>query len=251
MQRDRRRDPYPWTWEIPVGVTAAAALTAVIGVQVARGLANLIAGAGWTWPAADTSGAVGTGPGPSSPLGSAFWSSLPGVIGGDAAAGLAPDGQGEVVDGVASSGLLWGTIAVVELVSLGALTWIGIVAYLKWGPGRMRGMATPAEAEALLGVTRLRKVSALVRPDLYGRHTAENSQASSPTSRPGSTLNGDSDRGGRGGDTMTLPVVDPTAEPPAGRLGAGSSPWLRTGRRRPERGDQTRQSDRSSDQRGS
>ena len=36
----------------------------------------------------------------------------------------------------------------------------------------MRGMATAAEAEKLLGVTRLRKVADIVRPDLYGKHAA-------------------------------------------------------------------------------
>ena len=45
-------------------------------------------------------------------------------------------------------------------------------AYQRWGPGRMRGMATAAEAEKLLGVTRLRKVAGILRPDLYGKHAA-------------------------------------------------------------------------------
>ena len=42
----------------------------------------------------------------------------------------------------------------------------------RWGPGRIQGMATRAEAERLLGRTRLRKVAAVVRPDLYGKARA-------------------------------------------------------------------------------
>ena len=30
MQRERRRDPYPWTWEIPVAV-ALATLFVIVG----------------------------------------------------------------------------------------------------------------------------------------------------------------------------------------------------------------------------
>ena len=40
----------------------------------------------------------------------------------------------------------------------------------RWGPGRLRGMASRGEAERLLGVTRLPKARSVVRPDLYGRN---------------------------------------------------------------------------------
>ena len=50
MQRERRRDPYPWTWEIPVAVILATLFVIVIGIQLGRSVANLLAGAGWTWP---------------------------------------------------------------------------------------------------------------------------------------------------------------------------------------------------------
>jgi len=41
----------------------------------------------------------------------------------------------------------------------------------RWGPGRLQGMATRAEAELLLGRTRLRKHAKVIRPDLYGPST--------------------------------------------------------------------------------
>lgn len=165
MQRERRRDPYPWSWEIPVALTLATLLVIVIGIQLGRSLANLLAGAGWTWPAADGGANAGAFP---SPIGTAFWTSLPGVLAGHAEAGLASPAP----SGLAGSGLVWTSLALTELTLLTATIWVGVYAYQRWGPGRMRGMATAAEAEKILGVTRLRKVAGIVRPELYGKHAA-------------------------------------------------------------------------------
>ena len=126
-----------------------------------RSAANLLAGGGWTWPATTAEGRTGL-PVPS-PLGSAFWGSLPQVLAGDAGAGLTPR-----PDVLAGPGLLWGCVAATELAALTLIAWAAIRAYLRWGPGRLRGMATRAEAEQLLGLTRIRKVAAIVRPDLHG-----------------------------------------------------------------------------------
>ena len=198
MQRERRRDPYPWTWEVPLAVTVATLFVLVIGIQLGRSVANLIAGAGWTWPDAN----AGTFP---SPIGTAFWTSLPGVLGGDAGAGL----PSPAPDDLAGRGLVWGGVALTELTLLTATICVGVWAYQRWGPGRMRGMATAAEAEKLLGVTRLRKVAGIVRPDLYGKH-------SHPTPAPIQ----------RGPGDLT--------EQPGPQLGHGLSPWLLDGRRTKE-----------------
>jgi hypothetical protein len=80
MQRERRRDPYAWTWEIPVAVALAILFVIVFGIQLGRSVANVLAGAGWTWPDAN----AGAFP---SPIGTAFWTSLPGVLTGHAGAG--------------------------------------------------------------------------------------------------------------------------------------------------------------------
>ena len=53
MQRERRRDPYAWTWEIPVAVALATLFVIVFGIQLGRSVANVLAGAGWTWPDAN------------------------------------------------------------------------------------------------------------------------------------------------------------------------------------------------------
>ena len=49
------------------------------------------------------------------------------------------------------------------------IVWAAIAGTRQWGPARVRGMATRAEADTLLGVGRLRKVAPVVRPDLHGK----------------------------------------------------------------------------------
>ncbi|MGL5823397.1 MAG: hypothetical protein ACRCYU_00810 [Nocardioides sp.] len=162
MQRERRRNPYPWTWEIPAAAITVVVVVVVAGIQLARGIANLLVGAGWTWPDTTTAGGVPT------PVGTAFWTSLPNILAGDAGAGLAAPAPAEV----AGPGLLWTCLALTQTLLLAATVGAGVYIYLRWGPGRMQGMATPAEAERLLGLTRLRKVAGIIRPDLYGRPSA-------------------------------------------------------------------------------
>ncbi len=145
MQRARRANPYPFTWEIPVAAVVAVVLVMVLAVHAGRTLANFAAGAGIAFSA----------------RGSLFTSLVP-ILRGDAAAGLGP------IAHPASATALWVCIVVVELV-----VWVAIGFALKagldrWGPGRIQGMATRAEAERLLGRARLRKVAAVVRPDLFG-----------------------------------------------------------------------------------
>lgn len=144
-QADRRHDPYPFTWEIPVGILTGWLLLAGTGIHLGRALANLTAGAGWTWPVAR-----------------GLFRSMPQVISGDAAAGLE-----SVPVAMASATLVIGWILTVELLLTGGLGGGAVMVLRRWGPGRMKGMASPAEAESILGVTRLRKVSQIIRPDLY------------------------------------------------------------------------------------
>ncbi|CAM3820787.1 hypothetical protein [Nocardioides zeicaulis] len=170
MQRERVRTPYPWTWEIPAAVTCLVLTGLVSGIQVARTLANLAYGAGLTWPAAQQAadGAAASPIPTPSPVGAAFWTSLPGIVAGNAAAGLPQP----VPPGLAPPWLVWVSLALTELLILGATTWACVQCHLRWGPGRMRGMASRAEAEQLLGLRRIRRVASLVRPDLYGRSAA-------------------------------------------------------------------------------
>jgi hypothetical protein len=145
MQRARRHDPYPLTWELPAALTAAVLLVLAAGVHAGRALANLLAGAGWTWPDHDQ-----------------VFGSLPGVLSGRAGAGLAgPDGT------LAAPPALWAGIALTELVLLVLLGWLTKQGMGAWGPRRVHGMASRVEAERVLGRTRLRRAAPVVRPDLY------------------------------------------------------------------------------------
>jgi hypothetical protein len=81
---------------------------------------------------------------------------------GDAGAGL------DDLDGSRSSpATLWTWIVVTEVMLLAVCLFVLKLLLDRCGPSRMRGMASSGEAERLLGVTRLRKVRAVVRPDLY------------------------------------------------------------------------------------
>ena len=145
MQRSRRTNPYPFTWEIPVALSVAALLLLLLGVQAGRSVANVLAGNGWHL--VDRA---------------QLFSSLGGIFAGSADAGLTG------VQDPAGPGLLWSCIGFLELVVLVACMVVLKWGLNRWGPGRLQGMATRSEAEALLGTTRLRKHAKVIRPDLYG-----------------------------------------------------------------------------------
>ena len=147
MQRSRRHDPYPFTWEIPAAIIVSVLLVLVLGVHIGRATANLLAGAGWTWPNREE-----------------LFRSLPAILGGDGGAGLP-----RAFHGGAGQSALWTSISVCELLLLILLGWGFKIGLNRWGPHRVQGMATRAQAEQMLGLPRLRKASAVVRPDLYGK----------------------------------------------------------------------------------
>ena len=145
MQRSRRTTPYPFTWEIPVATLLGVLLALVLGLQAGRSLANLAAGNGWVF--VDRM---------------ALFTTLGPLLGGQAGAALPG------VTDPASAELYWTCVVFVQLlvvVVIGRAVKFGLD---RWGPTRLRGMATTAEAEALLGRTRLRRHAKVIRPDLYG-----------------------------------------------------------------------------------
>lgn len=144
MQRERVEDQYPWTWEIPLAVVCAIIILGVAVSQLGRSFANWFAGAGWRWPTLDK-----------------LVTSIPGLLAGDAAAGLPG------LHHAASPEALWAWVAVAILAWIVALSVAGVWAWHRWGPAQMRGMATVAEAHVLLGEDRLWKVRHVVRPDLF------------------------------------------------------------------------------------
>ncbi|WP_299449605.1 hypothetical protein [uncultured Serinicoccus sp.] len=146
MQQDRLKNPHPWTYEIPLAIAVTLVLVAVLGVHTGRAVANLLAGGGWGWPPATE-----------------LFPSLPGLLRGDAGAGLT--NPGVVADPRA---LRTWVIVTAALNLIGALV-ASVVAYRRLGSGRLRGMASRTEAASLLGLPRLRKHRAVIRPDLIGK----------------------------------------------------------------------------------
>jgi hypothetical protein len=146
-QRSRRQNPYPWTWEVPLGVAVAVLALLALGVQLGRAVANGLTGTGWTFP-----------------TGAQLFDSLPGVLRGNAGAGLTG-----LHGDVASESTLLVCVVGTELILFALSIFLLKLGLDRWGPGRMRGMATVGEAERLLGVSRLRRVRRIVRPDLYGK----------------------------------------------------------------------------------
>ena len=148
MQQSRRTTPYPYTWEIPLAGALAVGLVLVVAAQAGRSIANALSGTGWAWTSQ-----------------SQLFTSLPAILTGDSRTGLDPGPA-------ASPGLLYTCLALVELIAIALVVWAVVAAMRRWGPARVRGMATRAQAQTLLGPGRLRRVAAVVRPDRYTAGTA-------------------------------------------------------------------------------
>ena len=147
-QRSRRQDPYAWTWEMPLAVILAVLVLMSFGAHLGRAVANVLAGCDWRFPSRID-----------------LFSSLPAVLRGDAGAGLV-DLHGP---GASPSSVLV-CVAGMELILLTITVLLIKLVLDPWGPGRMKGVASPGGAEKLLGVARLRRSRKIVRPDLYRKH---------------------------------------------------------------------------------
>ncbi len=173
MQRSRRQDPYPLTWEVPLAACVAVALALVLAAHLARAIANVLAGQPWRWP-------------PRTEL----FASLPALVRGDATAGLPPAPGTTLETGAAQPHLLWACLAATAVLALLLMAWVAKRALDRWGPARLRGMATRVEVEQLLGRSRLRRNRATIRPDLYPRrrhlhHGRPARHAGRPLAQPG------------------------------------------------------------------
>src|SRR5688500_11420816 len=131
-QRSRRQDPYPWTWELPLGVILAVLVVIIFGMHLGRAVANVFAGCDWRFPSRVD-----------------LFSSLPAVLRGDAGAGLVDLGP------VASPSSLLVCVAATELILLSTTVLLIKFGLGRWGPERTKGLASRGEVERLLGVTRL------------------------------------------------------------------------------------------------
>lgn len=147
MERARRQDPYPYTWEVPAVVVVGLALIVALGSQLGRAIACWLSGDGLVFPDR-----------------AALFSSLPAVLMGHADAGLPAGSACDV-----TVGLLRWSVGFVDVIVLVVAGWVAWWALLRWGPWRLQGMASREDAQRLLGPARLRKVAPVVRPDLRGK----------------------------------------------------------------------------------
>jgi type IV secretion system protein VirD4 len=147
MQQSRRSTPYPSTWEIPLAAAATVTLALVVAAHTGRTVANGVTGNGWARTPREK-----------------LFTALPGILAGDARAGL-PPGPG------APAAIVHTAVAATEILTLLVIVLAVRAGLRAWGPGRVRGMATRAQAAALLGPGRLRRVAPIVRPDLHPTRT--------------------------------------------------------------------------------
>lgn len=145
MQTSRRRTPYPWTWEIPAAALTLVSVLLVLAVHAGRTLANGTSVGEWAFTPREE-----------------LFTTLPALLAGDARAGLPPGPA-------ASQGALFVWVVLCESVTCASLLWSALSLLRRWGPGRVRGMASRAETERLLGLRHLRATAPLVRPDLHPR----------------------------------------------------------------------------------
>lgn len=141
--QSQRTDVLPLTWEIPVGLGLTWCLAAVLALPVGQSLAYLLTGERFAWP------------------GQALGQSLLGLLAGDPGRGLPT----EIASNGPQAGLVYGCIALVELmvaiVAVCALGWWWRTA----GPAAQFGLASRSEVQAVLGPGVLRKRRKTIRPD--------------------------------------------------------------------------------------
>jgi hypothetical protein len=135
-------------WEVPAAAAAGGLSAAVLLLPVARGWAGWLLGRGWVWPRGSA----------------ALRRSIGGLLTGRPRAGL----TGAESAQVPGPWTVYGVVGLVELLLLVTAVWASVLWWRYLGPGAAVGMATRAEAGAVLGVARLRKARRVVRPDLYG-----------------------------------------------------------------------------------
>jgi hypothetical protein len=141
-QRSRRQDPYPRTWEIPLILVDAILILGVFGIHIGRAIANVLAGSVWMFPNRVN-----------------LFSSL--------SAFCAETREPVLLICTGSPHRRVACIDATELILLAGTVFLIKLGLDRRGSGRMKGVASPGEAEKLLGVTRLRRSRKIIRPDLY------------------------------------------------------------------------------------
>lgn len=154
MERARRdrlaTQPFPLTWEIPAAATLAILGLLALTPLVVQGLVSWLLTGTFGWPTSDPGDA------------------LRGLLRGNFGDGL----PSTVASRLPSDALLWTLTAFAEIAVIGTALLLArrLRHLVGTGTGR-HGLATPAQATEALGLPRLRRTAAVIRPDLYARHS--------------------------------------------------------------------------------
>jgi len=151
MERSRRdrftTNRVPLTWEIPAAVIFAGLFFILVTPMVVQGLVAFVTAGEFEWP--------------SEHLLDAYAGLLHGHFGEglrrDVAAALPPDG------------VMWLLTILGEVLVLGAAVVVVLWMRDMTGTNSRHGLATATQAAEALGLPRLRKSAAVIRPDLYAR----------------------------------------------------------------------------------
>jgi len=148
----RLRDPQPLSRGGEVAFVAVSLVLLLLGLAALTGLGTAAAvfGGGWVWPhGSDQIGHV-----------------LAGLLSGHPGAGLPPPEHARVP----SQFLVHSCVTVAELLMLTVTVTAAVVFWRYHRPaGAGGGMATRAEAQQVLGASRLRHARPILRPDLIRR----------------------------------------------------------------------------------
>lgn len=86
-----------------------------------------------------------------------------GLLRGNFGSGLARG----IADGLPADGVMWGLVLLGQLVTIGATVVVAMWMRDLTGASSRHGLATAAQAAEALGLPRLRKSAAVIRPDRY------------------------------------------------------------------------------------
>jgi hypothetical protein len=147
-QRNRDRQPIGRGGEIALVALILIVFSLALAALAGLGFAAALVGGGWVWPhGSQTIGHV-----------------VGGLLTGHHGNGLPP----QLARRVPGAGAVYVCVIAAELLLITLASGGGVVYARYRRPGDARGgMATRAEAEQVLGVSRLRRAKTIIRPDLH------------------------------------------------------------------------------------
>lgn len=145
-RRDRFTTRVPLTWEIPVAVLVGLGFFVLVTPLVVQGVVAWATSGEFAWPDRQLLDAYG------------------GLLHGHFGVGLGR----ATADRLPSDAVMWVLAVLGEAVVLYAAVVVGLWLRDMAGHSPRHGLATATQAAQALGLPRLRKTAAVIRPDLYG-----------------------------------------------------------------------------------